>query len=163
MNDAKPQRGFARNIHPRTAEIDVADVEALAGFFVDDEPRVIQVRNLTGREFCIAEVARQRADNINVLLDALAGGVPAEMVTAIKEALHLSDPDADTSPPDYYHRMAVVRIGIVAPEMSEGEIVQLQEHAGVVWLACFRKIMELSGKGGVTSGKSRRSTGSKPS
>lgn len=125
---------------PRTAEIDVPDMQA---FFEEGDKPVFIVRGLNGTEFTSVREAAEKRQNITGLLEGLLSTVAKDKYESLREALKLGD----SVPVELVKRIEMLKIGSVEPKLDDTHCVRIAEIYPVEFYSITTKILELTGLG----------------
>ena len=132
----------AADFKERTRDVEIDADSPLASCFTGDGPRVWTLRALTGRDLAVVNEAVDAARNIEGLVAALSGRVPD--VGAIKQALGIDD---KIKPSDYVRRLRLLKLGSVAPVITDAHAVKIANVAPVEFQKLTNTVLELTGQG----------------
>lgn len=132
-------------------------VPELADFFPEDEEPVFTVRGLDSNELHKADNSVTAGSAVLKVLEKLAGGNDTEKAAAAVEALGIIGPTEVE--PSLKRMILQVHAGLVAPELSEADVVLLSEKFPVQFKSLHLKIIELTGLGAAATVKRRPSGG----
>jgi hypothetical protein len=147
----------AAALRQRTKDVPVPE---LAAWFPDGEQPVWRVRAVGASDFARANQAAESRKRGEAFLEALAGGVHAEMV---RELQALVGRDRTTIEPDIARRIELVIAGSLDPICDEGMAVRLAEHFPVVLYSLSNAILTITGQGSDVEKKPGRSGGTRRS
>jgi len=124
----------------RTIDIKVPE---LVIFFDEGEDAVWQVRGLTGHELSKVNEAVKMNKDVASILSGITSELNSDKIDAIKESLGLSS----NAPDDLVRRIATLKAGSVAPNLSQELCVKLSDAFPTLFYLLTNKIFELTGEG----------------
>jgi len=126
----------------RTGSVDVPE---LAGMFDDGEKPVFKVRGLDGKEWGLAKEAIRKRRDMAAIFQKMASGNGGEIADAVADSLGLND----TTAAEDALRLTIFPIGLVEPELTETEAIDLSKkllrHFPTAFERITTKISELTG------------------
>lgn len=124
----------------REATIELPELQC---FFEADEKPAFKIRNLSANEIAkINDAVRQNKD-IGALITNLMSNDSLDKITAIKEALGMTD----SVPDDVVKRIATMELGTIEPKFDQETCVRFATHFATQFYAITNKIYELTGLG----------------
>jgi len=130
----------------------------MAEFFDDDEDPDWVVRGIDAIELEMMKEDVRSNPKISKEISAGSKGVPDEAVEAIKVIFSVASKVANRKVPDtYVMNLSLVAMGSIAPEVSKQQAAQLAKRHPVQFAEIASKVLELTGLGSETAGKSKNS------
>lgn len=129
------------------------EVPLLKDFFQDGEDVVWNIRALSSEDLAIANLAKEKNQNIGQILVAMMGGVAKDKAEAVKEMVGIND----NLPDDIVKRIEILLLGSVDLDATDPQsretVIKLSQFYPGTFMRLTNAIYELSGEGPQVAGK----------
>lgn len=125
--------------------IESVKMEVLKDFFDPKDDPVFKVRNLTGEEVGLVNLAVQKNKNVSAILDGLLSNVAREQVEAIKQTIGASTDNR--APDDIARRLEVIQLGSIDPKIDLILAKKLCTNFPIEFYDLTNTILRLTGLG----------------